>query len=437
MTIASKRFYIITGGTFSDVAPHLSLAARAFGSVGRELGAALQWQLQARRIENTSVHLIRTRMALGEQHPSQEEITALAGAGVADLVTDRDVAKLVAHLTAQPETRGIVMSAAIVDFEAASFLGHGGVDAVRAPARERPRFSSDADITIRFRPVGKILPTIRRDRKDIFLVGFKTTAGSTPAAQYERALKSLKQSSANLVFANDVQTGHHMVVTPEQARYHEGSNRRAAVAGLAEMIALRSQGHFTRATVVPGEPVSWVDDAVPHALRIAVNHCIDRGAYKRFLGATVGHFAVRQPDGSILTSRRKTDFNELGRVGMVRIETLDADRVIAHGSKPSVGGQSQRRIFTDHPDVDCIVHAHCPLKPGSTVPVVPQRPYECGSHECGENTSRGMKAFGPIRAVMLDNHGFNVAYPKSLDPTEVIRFLDANFDLAASTDGRA
>lgn len=29
-----RNFYIVTGGTFSDISPHFSVCARAFGTVG-------------------------------------------------------------------------------------------------------------------------------------------------------------------------------------------------------------------------------------------------------------------------------------------------------------------------------------------------------------------------------------------------------------------
>jgi hypothetical protein len=64
-----------------------------------------------------------------------------------------------------------------------------------------------------------------------------------------------------------------------------------------------------------------------------------------------------------------------------------------------------------------------------------QRPYECGSHECGQNTSDGLGDFGGIKAVMLDRHGPNVVFHRGVDPAIVIDFIERNFDLVARTDG--
>jgi hypothetical protein len=111
------------------------------------------------------------------------------------------------------------------------------------------------------------------------------------------------------------------------------------------------------------------------------------------------------------------------------------DSVTAYGAKPSVGGQSQRIVFHDHTDYDCIVHFHCPIKEGSLVPVASQREFECGSHECGKNTSNHLKKFGNLSAVYLDQHGPNIVFHHSINPEEVISFIDCNFDLSKKTGG--
>ena len=156
-------------------------------------------------------------------------------------------------------------------------------------------------------------------------------------------------------------------------------------------------------------------------------------------------------DGVIYTSRRKTDFNRLPEDGLLRIDAIGGDHVIAHGAKPSVGGQSQRIIFDQHPDVDCIIHAHVPFRMcaqsdiwehlGVSVQAREQRPYECGSHECGANTSEGLVDIptygreGVLKAVMLEEHGFNICFSKELDPEYVIKFIEDYWDLERKTGG--
>jgi hypothetical protein len=66
---------------------------------------------------------------------------------------------------------------------------------------------------------------------------------------------------------------------------------------------------------------------------------------------------------------------------------------------------------------------------------VSRREYECGSHECGQNTSRGLRRFGHLSAVSLQEHGPNVVFHRSIDPQEVINFIEENFDLSEKTGG--
>jgi hypothetical protein len=119
----------------------------------------------------------------------------------------------------------------------------------------------------------------------------------------------------------------------------------------------------------------------------------------------------------------------------VKVTTDGPDSVFAYGAKPSVGGQSQRIVFSDHPEYDCIVHFHSPKKENSQVPTVSQRAVECGSHQCGKNTSNGLKQFGNLSAVYLDNHGPNIVFHRSIDPQEVIDFINDNFNLDEKTGG--
>ncbi len=217
----------------------------------------------------------------------------------------------------------------------------------------------------------------------------------------------------------------------------ETDDRAAILKELVDMTWYRSQLTFTQSTVVDGKPVAWTDPRVPSSLRAVVDHLIHGNAYKPFNGKTVGHFACRLSDTEFLTSIRKTDFNQLDKIGLVYVKSSGPDSVIAYGAKPSVGGQSQRIVFNDHPGFDCIAHAHIPLRPDhpDAIPVASQREFECGSRECGANTSQGLKQFGNLKAVMLDNHGPNIVFPSSIDPQEVIDFIERNFDLSLKTGG--
>jgi hypothetical protein len=71
----------------------------------------------------------------------------------------------------------------------------------------------------------------------------------------------------------------------------------------------------------------------------------------------------------------------------------------------------------------------------SQVPEASQREYECGSHQCGQNTSSHLAKFGNLWAVYLQEHGPNIVFNRTIDPQEVIDFIEANFDLDKKTGG--
>lgn len=399
---------IIGGGTVSHVRNHLALCAPAYGTTAKRLLALCG---DAKR----PAELILTRMA----DPSS------------DYETNEDMARLADEIVGDASARIVFWNPAICDFD-----GQVGSTVASGPKAQRLR-TREGEQSITITPADKIVGRFRAQRKDLFLVAFKTTTGATPDEQYLAGLALLKGNSANLVLANDTVTGMNMVIVPEEARYHQTQDREEALKGLVEMTLLRSANTFTRSKVVSDVGVAWTDPAIPANLRAVVDHCIARGAYKPFEGKTVGHFAVRGPNGTIITSRRKSNFNDLAKLGMVKIEPAANDVVLAHGGKPSVGGMSQKIIFDEHPDAFNIVHFHCPLKPqAQAVPVRDQRPNECGSHQCGQNTSRGLDLVEDgIKAVMLDNHGPNIVYGRDVPAERVIAFIERNFDLAAKTGG--
>lgn len=253
----------------------------------------------------------------------------------------------------------------------------------------------------------------------------------------KKGLRLCKESSVNLVLVNDTRTRWNMIVTPEEAAYHETADREEVLKQLVDMAYFRSHLTFTQSTVIEGSPIPWNNHLVPNSLRTIVNYCVSKNAYKAFNNSTVGHFAVKLSDTEFLTSIRKSNFNNLDNTGLVYVKTDGPDTVIAYGAKPSVGGQSQRTVFRDHEGIDCIVHFHCPLRNDAPddIPIKSQREVECGSHECGKQTSEGLKQFGNLKAVYLDNHGPNIIFNSSIDPQEVIEFIERNFDLSSKTGG--
>jgi ribulose-5-phosphate 4-epimerase/fuculose-1-phosphate aldolase len=463
-----RKIHIIGGGTVAHVRPHLALCAPAYGKVVRQLFDAIACSMDA---SEYLVHLYTTKMA-GNRHQIWT-----ARSGIEDevyppnLETNEDIAALLDHICVmQPEPSIVFLPAALCDFDVRHIEKtwyderFGVKHKDEWPGKDKPRLLSsdfvplkpDNDPTLRLAlvPGEKVIQRVRRQRKDIFLVGFKTTTGAEKQAQFDAGLTLLKQSSCNLVLANDLVTKLNMVITPEQAPHYVSTDRRHVLRQLVGMALARSKGRFTHSEVVEGKSIGWNGEIVPDSLRTVVNHCLKRGAYKPFLGKTVGHFAFKVPVAPgvaplFITSKRGVNFNELEKVGMVSVQTDGDNKVIAMGAKPSVGGQSQRIIFAEHPDVDCIVHFHCPLKPGVPVadrelnqlgfPLRSQAPYECGSHECGKNTSDGLELFvvdkegHQLKAVMLDKHGPNIVFNKNIDPQTVIDFIERYWDLERST----
>lgn len=416
--------YVLGGGTFSHVRSHLALAAPAFGQTAKDIYEFVTME------GSEPADLILTKMA-----DSSSKI-----------VTNDDVSDLIDKLIADPKTKMIVLNVALCDYNG-SVLDRtdypDGYDSYMWKPTPSGKYETrlktkDGEQDLRLTPADKLVGRIRKERKDIFVVAFKTTSGATSDEQYSAGLHLLKANSVNLVLANDLVTRNNMVITPEESRHYETTNRGDAIKGLMTMAMQRSLNTFTRSTVVEGAPIDWNSPDVPANLRAVVDHCIARGAYKPFREATVGHFAVKVADNRIYTSRRKRNFNNLPLEGLVEVEYDGLDKVIAKGGKPSVGGQSQRIVFDQHPDLDCIVHAHVPLRPNAPdlIPVADQKPYECGSHQCGENTSRNLSAFDHgIHAVMLDEHGPNIVFSRDTPSEVVIDFIERNFDLEGKTGG--
>lgn len=405
----NKRIVILGGGTFSPVRSHLSLAAPAFGTTARNL-----YQKCRYRFDKMDVNLFLTKMA---DHTSE-------------LVTNDDVSRMVDAIINDNTVKVVFFNVAMCDF-------NGMIGNVSSNKYAERVETANGDVEMYLTPADKVIGSIRKHRKDIFLIGFKTTSNATPQEQFSKGLALMKKASCNLVMVNDTVTRNNFIITPEEGVYGKGMTREECLNILVNITFHRTHLSFTRSTVVDGTPITWNDERVPETLRTVVNWCVRNNAYKEFNGATTGHFAAKLGSNKFLTSIRKTNFNDIEKNGMVLVETDGDDNVIAYGAKPSVGGQSQRIVFNRFDDCNCIVHFHCPLKeiPRDEISTVTQWQYECGSHQCGENTANGLKKIGNLYCVMLDNHGPNIVFNSDINPKEVIDFIEANFDLNRSTSG--
>ncbi len=434
--MSKNNIYVLGGGTVNHVRPHLALSAPAYGQTARDIASLIKAMQDITKIgfPDLRAHVGKDTALFLEESKVITLLTRMADSE-SRMETNRDVALKVQEIVNDTHAKVVFMSAALCDFEGSIFDQGQST----ASGKGQPRLSSSSAHTLELFPADKIIGDIRRVRKDIFLVGFKTTAGATVEEQFAAGLKLLKTNSCNLVLANDVHTRVNMIITPEEVPYEITQSRATALSTLVNMTMRRADLTFTRSKVVESPLVQWSSDLVPSALRTVVNHCIEKDAYKPFLGKTVGHFAFRGPNESIITSVRKSNFNELDSTGMVKIETVSKDNVIAYGARPSVGGQSQRIIFTEHPEMDSIVHFHCPVRSSKKhlVPTVQQFPYECGSHECGKNTSQGLRVIDYkgawFKVVYLEGHGPNIVFSKDQNPQAIMDYIDSTFDLSVST----
>ena len=425
--------HIITGGAYHYIRPHFTSGAPGRGETGKMLGHMFRGELQARRSD--------MQVMVHNTH---------AAGGPKNMTTNADIRNFVQSLVAIQATRMVVLAAALADYEPVSMemdrVGGYGHWWDQPVGRSNPRLETRLipEVTVKYKAAEKVLPIVRKERKDIYLVGFSASSNFSADEQYIKGLNTLKEASANLVFANDDVTGQCMVITPEEARYGVSKDRDASLCTLVTTALDRYVNHFTRTTVVPGDVVSFGDPRVPQALRDIVSYLVAKGAYQPFRGVTAGHFAVKIDSLRILTTRRKTDFNRLFAPGegLVECHVAGPDHMKAFGFKPSVGGQSQRIVFQDH-KFDCIVHFHCMIRATMTAvdtAVVPQRPYECGSHECGNNTSAGMKyhilpSGDVIGCTYLDNHGPNIMFNPDVSVPDLIDFIEERFDLSRKTGG--
>jgi len=337
-----------------------------------------------------------------------------------DIVTNEDMAKYVKQLVADETVKTIVFNTAVCDFT-------GQVGDVPSDKHAERLSTAEGNAVIDISPSDKIISSIRVHRPDIFLVGFKTTAGAeTFDEQFLPALRMMKKSKCNLVLANDIVTHRQFIITPEEASYDVGPDRVRAISELVSMINLR--GNLTYQRTDFKERKSFDMYHTPETFKAVLTFLIENGGYieNNGNGFTPGHFCYKFSHDTFLTSQRKANHNLVFSEGLTFVEVRNGKVSACGDRKPSVGATSQHLMFKRYPAYDCIVHTHNPRKPDSQVPVVPQRPFQCGSIECGMNTVNGMKEFDGIMAVYNDKHGINILFKSSDDPKRVIEFIKNN-----------
>lgn len=197
----NKKITILGGGTNTYISNHLALSAPAYGTTARILANRFKEHPE----NKMDVELILTKMArIGRFRNNSPD-------------TPEDIEALVDKLVADPNTRVIIFNVAMVDYKPVNlFKERAGiansiedddwitVKNTFGKYEGRLSTSEHPELILELSVQDKIIQKIRKERKDILLVGFKTTCGSTKEEQFQKGLKLCKDASANIVFVNDV-----------------------------------------------------------------------------------------------------------------------------------------------------------------------------------------------------------------------------------------
>jgi len=390
-----KRVIIIGGGTFNPVRNHLALSAMAFGSTAKSLH---------QKIGNSE--LVLTKMADSSS----------------DIVTNEDMDRKIEELIKDPGVGTVIMSAAICDYTGQVGLVESGSHA------ERLR-TSTGNLSMELTPAEKLISRIRVERPDIFLVGFKTVTNKSEDQQFSITLKMMKKSKCNLVLSNDTVNRRNMIITPEETMYGITHDREQVLTELVEMTLMRNNLTYNR-TDFSESPSLSIMETTP-VFRKVLRYVIRNGGFieNNGNGFTPGHFCQKLDTNTFLSSQRKADHNHVFSEGLTLVKVV-GEKFKAFGNrKPSVGARSQFLLLGQNPEYDCIIHTHNPLKKSSSLYTVEQKPFQCGSLECGLNTANNIQDYNGVKAVFLEKHGVNILFKSSEDPQKIIDFINEHIEL--------
>ena len=415
----NKKIVVLGGGTFSHVRAHLALAAPAFGATARQIAKMCE-----KRFDHLDTELVLTKMADSS----------------GSIVTNEDVDKMVDLIINDNTVKIVFFNIALCDFSGQIGEVESGKHATRLETA-----AGEAKMTLT--PSEKIIGKIRQTRKDIFLVGFKTTCGATEQVQFSKGLDLMKRTSCNIVLANDIETRKNLIITPEEGVYGKEMTRIECLEELVDIALKRSSLTFNDKTILKNNERAYpekliIEGSIPENWYNVMNYLFSNNAFKPINGKTSGHFGCRVDGREFerITSERKINHNESFERGMIPVYSYENGELVVGGAKPSVGEKTQEMIYQELGDkIHSIVHFHGRIQ--GYVPYIPfeirdQKPFECGSRECAINTVSGMSEIEPgIYAVHLDNHGPNIAFHKDVPYEKIIDFINFYWDLNSSTSG--
>jgi phosphopantothenoylcysteine synthetase/decarboxylase len=191
--LPNKKIIVLGGGTNSYITNHLAISAPSYGNTTKQIAEKFKQHL----FNKMDVDLILTKMA----HPSDKNAPD----------TPEDVEVIVKQIVKDPAVRIVVFNVALVDFKPISLKYQTTDSDVGGRYIRDTTFGKDSKqlhkveyAELAFKPYDKIINLIKKERKDILLVVFKTTCGATKEEMFTKGLKLCKESSANIVFVNDV-----------------------------------------------------------------------------------------------------------------------------------------------------------------------------------------------------------------------------------------
>lgn len=415
----NKKVLVLGGGTFSHVRAHLALAAPAFGTTARQIA-----EMCEKRFDHMDTELLLTKMA--DQNSS--------------VITNDDVDKVVDIIINDNTVKIVFFNFALCDFS-------GKIGDVESGKHATRLETSAGDVQMTLTPSEKIIGKIRKTRKDIFLVGFKTTCGATEQEQFSKGLDLMKKTSCNIVLANDIETRKNLIITPEEGVYGRDMTRKECLEELVDIAAKRSSLTFNDKTILKNAERAYpenliIEGSIPENWYNVMKYLFSNNAFKPINGKTSGHFGCRVDGKEFerITSERKINHNESFERGMIPVYSYENGELVVGGAKPSVGEKTQEMIYQELGyKIHSIVHFHGQIR--KDIVYIPfeikdQKPFECGSKECAINTISGMSEVIPgIYAVHLDNHGPNIAFHKDVSSQEIIEFINLYWDLNSSTSG--
>lgn len=194
------------------ISPHFSICAPAYGEIGKKIYNGLDQLLSKESNSIHKVYLVNTKMAGVNKADTIEKMVDI---GIkSQIETNEDLFKFVQKILLIPETAGVIMAAAICDFEPVQLDADGqkGKLTITEFGKGQKRLHHINSVTLQLNPSQKIIDIIKATRPDIFLVTFKTSAGITKDELFKQAHHNLKRSNSDFVFANDIQNYQNFIV---------------------------------------------------------------------------------------------------------------------------------------------------------------------------------------------------------------------------------